>query len=576
MFVYLYGVNVAFWDQWGIVANLDRLASGTSMLELVWSNFTSSFLWGQNASLHNIFFPATAMLLLASITEYNNLVEMYLILTCFLVTFFCLLFVFRDTIKPRLHLLGLISFLPVPFLVFSLRQHENILWGFQLTLAFAQAFSVLAFYLLHVSGYTRFKKAGLLAAIGSATVATYSAAPGLFVWPAGLLQILFIPAEKSTKMLRMAVWTLVGAAQWLLFLFNFSSPNDNGLHDLLNRPMKEMGSFLILSGRPLFGQESLALASGMLLVALTVVVLLLIYKSGDFGGYSFWLSLLLFSLLVAASITIGRNGPIWLASRYVTFSILAWIGVYAVLVKLLFDGKSYVVAGLLGILSVMIALSIPGSYSEGLEAGRGTGGELVQLQNTSKNRERAAFILATYESQPEDFLGTLNPRPELVGDTAPALESLGYNVFSEPRSQALPPPLSELSPVSSPTLYRVESVSQVGVDQENRPILAPENESFVEITGWAVDAEAEDAAGGVYVKIDDKLFPAFYGTDKSGSDTEALANRFGIPAYRHAVFERAIPVSEIGTGTHELSVIVLTNDREEYYRPDQTITFEVR
>jgi hypothetical protein len=41
------------------------------------------------------------------------------------------------------------------------------------------------------------------------------------------------------------------------------------------------------------------------------------------------------------------------------------------------------------------------------------------------------------------------------------------------------------------------------------------------------------------------------------------------------VFERAIPVSEIGTGTHELSIVVLKHDKERYYRPDQEVTFEV-
>jgi hypothetical protein len=91
------------------------------------------------------------------------------------------------------------------------------------------------------------------------------------------------------------------------------------------------------------------------------------------------------------------------------------------------------------------------------------------------------------------------------------------------------------------------------------------------LTGWAVDAKHENAAGGVYVDIDGKLFPAFYGIGR-----QDVANSLGVSSYRYSGFERAIPTSEIGVGTHELSVIVLTNDREGYYRPDQKVAFGVR
>ena len=55
-----------------------------------------------------------------------------------------------------------------------------------------------------------------------------------------------------------------------------------------------------------------------------------------------------------------------------------------------------------------------------------------------------------------------------------------------------------------------------------------------------------------------------------------MAKSLGVPSYRYSGFERAIPVSEIGSGIHELSVIVLTADREGYYQPDQTVVIEVR
>ncbi len=56
-------------------------------------------------------------------------------------------------------------------------------------------------------------------------------------------------------------------------------------------------------------------------------------------------------------------------------------------------------------------------------------------------------------------------------------------------------------PSSSPT--EVEYVSGVSVDRGNQPlVISSEEQSIIEITGWAVDEDAEeDMGGGVYVDI---------------------------------------------------------------------------
>lgn len=64
-----------------------------------------------------------------------------------------------------------------------------------------------------------------------------------------------------------------------------------------------------------------------------------------------------------------------------------------------------------------------------------------------------------------------------------------------------------------------------------------------------MDDGNESAAGGVYIDVDGRLFPVFYGTE-----TQDVAESLGVPEYRYSGFERALPVSEIGAGPHELSV----------------------
>lgn len=86
-----------------------------------------------------------------------------------------------------------------------------------------------------------------------------------------------------------------------------------------------------------------------------------------------------------------------------------------------------------------------------------------------------------------------------------------------------------------------------------------------------MDANNESAAGGVYVDVDGKPFPAFYGTYRPD-----VANSSGIPAYRYSGFERFIPISEIGASAHELSLIAVTADVEGYHQPDRKVALGIK
>jgi len=152
-------------------------------------------------------FPKIVYLLLGSVTRYDNVAEMYLIQGCLLVTLVLLLLVFRDNVSKQFS--GLFLFFPVALLVFSLKQYKNMLFGFQINFAFAEVFGVLALFLLYLLGRRMSsKKLVFVAALASATIASYSVLPGLFVWLAGLLQLLLGPLEKPQKRAFIALWSL--------------------------------------------------------------------------------------------------------------------------------------------------------------------------------------------------------------------------------------------------------------------------------------------------------------------------------------------------------------------------------
>jgi hypothetical protein len=417
LYVRAFGVNVVFADAWDMVLVFRTFSSG----RLTFADFYAQH------NEHRMFFPRVAELLLGLLTRYNNVAEMYVVVSCFLITAAVLLVAFRREIG-----LPLIFFVPVALLIFSFRQYENMLFGFQINFAFTQTFGVLALYLLYSSSRDNFRAYAFAAALGSATIASFSTAQGLLVWPAGLLGLLLGSVARPEKKVLVGLWALVGVAEWVAYFVDYHTPRGHPpLLDVLNHIGTATEYFLTLLGSALFWQPEHAYAGGLVIGCLALAMFLATYGRGVPREHPFFISLFFYSSLILLTITLGRAGMfgVWQAaiSRYTTFSVLAVASVYAMLAKMVFATRASVLRTVLLIaLFGTILLSAGISYRNGIEVGR--------AQEAS--RERAAHVLETYRSQPDARLAaTLYPRAETVRRRAPLLERLGYNVFSEP----LPP-----------------------------------------------------------------------------------------------------------------------------------------
>lgn len=412
LYVRAFGVNVVFADAWDMVLVFHKFFSG---------RLTFADLYAQHIE-HRMFFPKGAELLLGLLTRYNNVAEMYVVVSCFLITAVVLLVAFRREIG-----LPLIFFVPVALLIFSFRQYENMLWGFQISFVFTQTFGVLALYLLS-SSRGNFGAYAFAAALGSATIASFSTAQGLLVWPAGLLGLLLGSGARPGKKVLLGLWGLVGVAEWVAYFVDYHTPRGHPpLLDALDHIGTAPGYFLTLLGSALFWQPEHAYEGGLVIGCLALAMFLATYGRGVLRQHPFWISLLFYSLLILATITLGRSGMFGVlqatASRYTTFSVLAVASLYALLAKMVFATTASVLRTVLLLaLFGIILLSAGVSYRDGIEVGR--------AQEVS--RERAAHVLETYRSQPDARLVALYPRPETVRSRAPFLERLGYNVFSEP------------------------------------------------------------------------------------------------------------------------------------------------
>lgn len=123
-------------------------------------------------------------------------------------------------------------------------------------------------------------------------------------------------------------------------------------------------------------------------------------------------------------------------------------------------------------------------------------------------------------------------------------------------------PLSRLQPVGSPTPadFSVSRPARIG-------LAGVANDRFLRVAGWASAGPGREAAGGVFVIIDDKLFPAAYGLPAdTGGDGPSCAD---------CGFSRQIPISEIGPGSHQVSIAVLTRDGAGYFQPPPPRTFNL-
>jgi hypothetical protein len=415
LYVYLFGVNVVYGDEWRIVTLFEKLASG---------ELKAAHLWAQ-LNAHRIFVPRVLILLLGTFTKWNTVAEMYVTQTLLLVTLLVLFVAFDGSIRSRHRLL---LFAPVSFLVFSLRQAEVMLLGLLVQFALVLAFAVLAFYFLQaLRGENPWSKLAFPAALASATLATLSSAQGLLVWPVGFVQLLIGEPRRRTKWLLVGTWGFLGVAEWVVYFVGYHVPAHSAPHpsyNLVAGPLYFPRFFFTEMGSALSWWQEPAFVIGLLLLVLVGAGTFLVVREGRLTEYSFWLSLLLFSFLVLLAVTVGlaqRGIDQALVSRYTLYSILGVVGLYATLAKLSLEIRSRLTALLFGTLLFVIAVCTPLAYEVGIKAGI----------FTEATMERAASILATYESQPDSQLTSLNPNPQLVRKRAPILQQLGYNVFSE-------------------------------------------------------------------------------------------------------------------------------------------------
>ncbi len=419
IFIKTYGVNVCYWDQWEMVPLFDKLHTG---------HLTFMDLFAQHNE-HRILFPRIVMLLLGVITHYNNLAEMYF--SWFLLCLIAYL-LFRIYVGPfGATKTALIKFIPIVWLVFSLRQWENLLWGFQIQFFMVVLFFILAVYLLATSKTIGLRLAG---SVLSAIICTFSLSNGLLVWPIGLIQILLsrrAPGNKSVYPYRkkLFIWCLTGILAFVAYFIGYTKPSGHpSLFYFLQHPADAAGYFLAALGNPLASDFFTMAGIGIIMAALYIFIIIHIItdiKRKSISKLDIGLSvpLLLFGLCTIVLLDLGRSGfgPGQAASsRYSTLIVLAIIGPYLIILQLKSNCEK-LKPFFTGLIISLFTLGVFVPYAHAIT---------IDGKTIQDSRNLGAYYLVNFETQSDENLKKLYPDPQLVRERAEMLKKYKLNVFS--------------------------------------------------------------------------------------------------------------------------------------------------
>lgn len=565
MYIFMFGSNSIYWDQWYLVDFIGKIYNDENL------KFIDFFL---PHFQHIIFFPRLLMLLLAFLTKYNIFAELLVIFVILLLIAIIFLYYFKEKYDFNKYWY---LFVPIPYFIFNLRQSENLLWGWQISFLLPLLFGILSFFLidkLKTCINSTFQiNVYFTIAIFSATIATFSSAQGMIIWVSGLIQILISKYLKyKLKNIHLTIWSIFGIFNILLYLFlleylenpiyggiNFVSIFNNfkDLYKIFNK-------FILIVANSLFNVEKLNNIIIFILVfflfSSVVFFIILLIKQNKLSNNGFLISLLTFSIFTIVFIAIGRS---WFSSsRYISYSIYIFISTYLIIVEILIYKKNRLIKYLFVIFFIIFLINLPLSIKEGILYGKEN--KYIKKYNS--------FLLYTYKTQPPDaLLFANNFGGEIAIKNSPLLEKLGYNVFSK---KLYNDDFSNMKESNNIFLYKIEDTSfryylddniqydNFIVEKNNKTFITPYNEeAFLKISGWAVDKKALKTASAAYLEFDGKTYPVFYGIERKD-----IENKFNNKQYRYSGFLRYLPLKEIGKGKHDIYLLIVSSDKKEYQR----------
>jgi len=319
IYIFLFGLNIPFLDQWEVVILLEKKQQGL---------LTLSDLFAQHNE-HRPFFPRLIWIALSTFTHYNVNIQLWMNLFLAIGTFVLFVNRFARTwerfgVRNSSFLIPLIS-----LLVFNLGQRESWLQGIQTIMFLGIACVVLGLFLLAEDvSWVHFASAILLGVI-----ATYSMANGLLYWLVGLMIVWVAPARHS-RIVRSLLWIISSSLCIGLFLTNWKSSGQLHLTYVFTHPFEWFIWLLDFLGAPLMTLWYVAWIFGLISIGLYVLIIKQLVRTNQWQPLVPYFAVAFFILLTAFSVSLGRMEMGLrqaVVPRYLTMSAWYWASLLTML-----------------------------------------------------------------------------------------------------------------------------------------------------------------------------------------------------------------------------------------------------
>lgn len=317
-YIYFFGLNIPFWDQWNFV----------SYLMLAWQGQLTPVSLLAQVNEHRPFFPRLIWLGLAFLTDYNVKAELWANLVIAVGVF---VFFIRRAIRTwNANEVNIPPFM-IPLLsllIFNLGHRESWVQGFQTIMFLCMACVVIGFFLLTDRGWASFAIAA-----GLGVIANFSMVTGVLFWVLGLF-ILILNEDRRTRIIKALVWVAISAAALWVFFSGWTSPSQINPPYLFTHPIEWIVWILNFLGAPIFAFWYIAWAFGALSLFLYGAVVVHAYKSGLWKMMLPYFAISLFILATTLSISLGRMEfglRQSTVSRYLTISAWYWASLLVLL-----------------------------------------------------------------------------------------------------------------------------------------------------------------------------------------------------------------------------------------------------
>jgi len=380
-YVYYFGVNVPFQDEWAVVILYRSAVHGQLTLAQLWTQHNEN----------RMLFPNLLMLGLDYLSHFDTKVEMYGSVLMLIVAVALLAVVYRRTSHT-----SPLWFVPAGVVLFGWTQYAVSLQGFAIALYLILLCLAVTLVALAAS---KTRPTLFLVAIAAATIASYSSTQGLAIWAAGLVFLIARGYPRARSWWWLASAACISGIYWIGFIW---SDTGGGVRWAVANPAPALHYLYLLVGSVVPASHALGIGAS---AQAAVGAILLLLSLGAFG-YWLWrrssgewlavpLALIAFGVLIDFLITIGRAHlglQTATSSRYTLFNLWLFAGVW--LAGAALAGRAHLrgARAVMVLLACLTLVQVVGSFHSGLVEGRITKGQ----------REQAVALVRSYQTAPED------------------------------------------------------------------------------------------------------------------------------------------------------------------------------